>query len=388
MASGYFGRSRVRFVVASLYIHIPFCSKKCPYCNFFVLPNKESLKNAFLKALELEWEQKLPSLKKLSICSIYFGGGTPTLLPKAIALFLEKAQKELTLTPDCEITVEGNPENLSLSLLKELQRFGVNRLSLGAQSFDNSLLNILGRTHDKQEILKAIECAVTANIKNISLDLMYEIPHQSIQTFQNTLLEIKKLPITHLSLYNLQIEENTPFFRKKKLLTPHLPTEEEGFAMLKMACQQLEEMGLERYEISAFAQKRKASKHNLGYWTGRPFLGLGPSAFSFYGGKRFKNVSNLTTYQKLLKENKSPIDFEEKLPYPKNVHELIAIGLRVFDGIHLKTFEKTLSPLPNLLKETLKTLEIDGFILSDSSKVFLTEKGRLFYDTVAESIII
>ena len=375
-------------MVTSLYIHSPFCSKKCPYCNFFVLPDKNALKLDYLEALLLEWEQKLPHIKKTPLCSIYFGGGTPTLFPKGITTILEKARKQLSLKPSCEITVEGNPETLSLPLLKELKECGVNRLSLGAQSFDNTLLNILGRTHKNRAIFEAIDLALAAGIKNISIDLMYEIPHQSLSRFKNTLLTLKSLPISHLSLYNLQIEENTPFFRKKKVLTPHLPTEEEGLQMLNMACTILEEMGLKRYEISAFAKKGKESRHNLGYWTGRPFLGLGPSAFSFYEGKRFRNVANLTAYKKALKVGKAPIDFDEKLPYPNNVHEQIAIGLRVFDGICLKTFEKEVASLPKLLKETLQALETEGLIHNTSQKISLSEKGRLFYDTVAESIVL
>ena len=158
--------------------------------------------------------------------------------------------------------------------------------------------------------------------------------------------------------------------------------------MLTMACAFLEEMGLKRYEISAFAKKGKESRHNLGYWTGRPFLGLGPSAFSFFEGKRFRNVANLSAYKAALKAGRSPVDFEEKLPFPKNIHEQLAIGLRVFDGICLQTFEKEVSPLPELLRKTLQNLAKEGFIYKENHKIALTDRGRLFYDTVAESIVV
>ena len=336
----------------------------------------------------MEWEQKRALIKKNTLCSIYFGGGTPTLFPEAIATMLEKARKQLRLTSSCEITVEGNPETLSLPLLKRLKKCGVNRLSLGAQSFDNTLLKVLGRNHENGSIFNAIDLSIAAGIENISIDLMYEIPHQSISQFESTLLTLKNLPISHLSLYNLQIEKNTPFFRQKKALTPHLPTEKEGLKMLTMACAFLEEMGLKRYEISAFAKRGKESRHNLGYWTGRPFLGLGPSAFSFFEGKRFRNVANLSAYKIALKAGRSPADFEEKLPFPKNIHEQVAIGLRVFDGICLQTFEKEVSPLPELLRKTLQNLAKEGFIYKENHKIALTDRGRLFYDTVAESIVL
>lgn len=366
----------------SLYFHIPFCHKKCPYCHFFVVPNNETSRIAFQQALLQEWELRLPLIQEHEITSLYFGGGTPSLHPEAIEAILERSSK-LKLHPNIEITVEANPEQITLELIKRLKKAGVNRLSVGIQTLDDPLLQILGRGHTAQEGVAAVHTVAEGGIENITIDLMDELPHQTLESWNRTLTEAVTLPITHLSLYNLTFENNTLFKKNEKQLRAHLPSQESCAKMLEMACSKLEASDLQRYEISAFAKKGYEAVHNTGYWTGRPFLGLGPSAFSFWEGKRFQNICHLKRYSVTLSQGRVPVDFEECLPYPANLHEQLAVHLRLHRGVNLKTF-----PLPPTAKPILEELKKDGFLIQTGEQICLTEKGRLFYDTVAEEIIL
>ncbi|MCB1074595.1 MAG: radical SAM family heme chaperone HemW [Simkania sp.] len=366
----------------SLYFHIPFCQKKCPYCHFFVVPMQDQSHAAFQQALLKEWELRLPLIQKHEITSLYFGGGTPSLAPGVIETLLERAAL-LKLSPNCEITVEANPEQITSELIRRFKTMGVNRLSVGIQSLDEELLKVLGRGHTAEEGIKAVETIAQEGIENITIDLMDELPHQTLESWENTLDRATQLPITHLSLYNLTFEKNTVFTKNEKKLRPHLPPIETCTQMLEMACSKLEASGLKRYEISAFAKEGYEAIHNTGYWTGRPFLGFGPSAFSFWDGKRFQNVCHLKRYSEILNQGKVPVGFEECLPYPANLHEQLAVHLRLHRGVNLRTF-----PLPSTAKPILEKLQNEGFILQNDHQICLTEKGRLFYDSVAEEIIL
>jgi len=217
---------------------------------------------------------------------------------------------------------------------------------------------------------------------------MYEIPSQNLKSWKETLSAVPTLPITHLSLYNLTFEPNTLFFKKRKKLAPLVAPEEERVEMLTAACEAFKEVGLNRYEISAFAKGDKISIHNTGYWVGREFLGFGPSAFSYLSGKRFCNVADLKGYAKALEEGKSPVDFEEKLDRDAHLQELLAIGLRMIKGVDLNEFERVFSPLTPQSHHLLDDLEKEGFLQRDVSRIALSEKGLLFYDLVAEKIIL
>ncbi len=358
----------------SLYFHIPFCTKKCPYCHFYVIPNKGADHLLLKEGLRLEWERQKPLTIGKKIVSIYFGGGTPTLFG---AEAIGEVLSWIDIPPDTEITVEGNPEDGSPELFQALKAVGVNRLSLGVQSLDDRSLQVLERTHSAQKAKSAITQAYQAGLENISIDLMYDLPDQTESSWCYTLDQLKQLPIQHLSLYNLTIEPHTSFSKRK--LT--LPNPEESLKFLHRAMETLEELSLERYEISAFAKPGKESRHNLGYWTFRPFLGLGPSAFSYWEGERFQNIANLQRYVKMLKNKESPIDFSEKLPYPQNFKERLAVGLRLKQGFVLP------EQIPLETEAALASLVKSGLILQKQQTVLLTERGKLFYDTVASELI-
>lgn len=366
----------------SLYFHIPFCSRKCPYCHFYVLPNDESLKSLLMEALALEWQSILPKLAGKRIVSIYFGGGTPTLLgPEAIHTILEKIERP----QECEITLEANPENVSA--MPAFAAAGINRVSIGVQSLDDSSLMTLERQHNAQTALAAIETTYRAGIKNISIDLMYDLPNQTLESWERTLSHLAALPITHLSLYNLTFEPATVFFKKRKELQPLVPTPDLSLQMLEKAVSHLEKIGLMRYEISAFAKQGFASRHNSGYWTARPFLGLGPSAFSYWEGRRFRNMAHLKNYAAALQRKEAPLDFEETLSPTARLAELLAIELRLTAGVDLPTFQQRHGPIPPSLLESLLTLHTKGWLQENSSRIQLTETGRLFYDSVGEELV-
>lgn len=360
----------------SIYFHIPFCTRKCPYCHFYVTANKTESKELLLHALRLEWELERSKLDGKKIVSIYFGGGTPSLFgPEALYKILKWIDPS-----DCEITLEANPEEITLPLMQAFAAIGINRVSIGVQSLHDPTLQTLGRKHSAQKAIDAILHTAAAGISNITIDLMYEIPGQTLESWQHTLTQLNSLPLTHLSLYNLTFEPETVFFKKKEKLSPLLPPPETNLAMLETAISHLEQIGLKRYEISAFAKPGLESRHNTGYWTGRPFLGFGPSAFSYWEGKRYRNISDLKKYASALEAHHSPVDFEETLSYPASLHELLAIRLRLLSGVDTRDF-----PIDPALYRHLVS---KGWLSLEGTGARLTDLGLLFYDSVATEIVL
>ena len=234
---------------------------------------------------------------------------------------------------------------------------------MGIQSLDDSSLDILDRRHNAK---KAIEAVLKVDLgrdkKYLDRSDVRASRSNRIESWKKTLSQIPDLPISHLSLYNLTIEPNTAYYKRQATLKPTLPSEETNFQMLEYACSFFETIGLKRYEISAFAKNGLVSKHNTGYWMARPFLGLGPSAYSYFGQKRFRNIANLQKYAKFIEENTSPVDFEEKLEYPDNLHELLAVQIRLLQGVNLVTFQEKQGPLPQKTLEVLSDLERKGML--------------------------
>lgn len=372
----------------SLYFHIPFCSKKCDYCHFYVLPDLEPLKKELLTGLELEWELRLPFLTGKKIITIYFGGGTPSLFgPGRIQSILEKIAKTHPLDSKVEITLEVNPENAHPELMRDYAQAGINRVSLGVQTLDPDLLRLLGRLHSPNKALQAVYDTYDAGIKNISIDLMYDLPRQNLGHWEQTLKQIEPLPLSHLSLYNLTIEPHTFFFKQEAELRPLLPDQDVSLAMYTTAVELLDRYGLKQYEISAFAKPGFHSIHNTGYWTGRQFLGFGPSAFSYWEEKRFRNIAHLGKYSKALQNHQFPVDFEEKLEPGAHRKELLVIQLRLCCGVSMTEFEKSYGMLSQETVQTLEHLRKEEFIETEGEVWRLTKKGILFYDTVATDLI-
>ncbi len=372
----------------SLYFHIPFCTHKCPYCHFYVVIDKPHFKDLLLQGFEREWQRIRPLLEHKKLASIYFGGGTPTLFEiQRIECLVEWIRKRFGSLEGVEITIEANPEQVTYSQMQAFKELGINRVSLGIQSFQSEELNLLGRKHSSKGSLDAIFATYDAGIHNISIDLMYELPRQTQTLWQQTLKQVATLPITHLSLYNLTIEPHTAFARQEQTLRPLLPDPELACAMYLDAISQLAAIGLQQYEISAFCKPGYHSRHNVGYWTGRFFLGLGPSAFSYYGTKRFRNIASLTRYCSLLQEGMSPVDFEEELDINKRRKELLALQLRLHEGVNLAVFESRFGPLEEETRHAISSLERQNLLKTMGDYLRLSAQGILFYDSVASELI-
>lgn len=372
----------------SLYFHIPFCTRKCDYCHFYVLPDQENAKDQLAEGFQLEWTLLQPYLTNKKISTIYFGGGTPSLFsPSRIATVLKLIYESCAVHLSAEITLEANPENVTFELMQAYAEAGINRVSIGIQTLDPQLLQLLGRLHSPEIALNAIYATHQAGIHNISIDLMYDLPKQTLKHWETTLHHLQSLPLRHLSLYNLTIEPHTLFFKRQKQLSPLLPNEEVSLAMYEMAIAQLEQIGLQRYEISAFAQPGYESQHNTGYWTGRQFLGLGPSAFSYWKGARFRNTAHLGKYCQALKEGIFPRDFEEQLNPDAQRRELFVIRIRLRQGVEWKRFIDQYGSLDHETMGVLNRLIDEQYVCWNEGYIQLTHKGVLFYDTVASELI-
>lgn len=342
------------------------------------------LHTRWLEGIEQEWRLRTPQTTNNNLLTLYLGGGTPSLLSEQE---LEKLLSLFPLTSCQEITLEANPEGLTKEKLASFKKLGINRLSIGIQSLDQQQLKKLQRQHTAQEARMAVLWAYEAGFTNISIDLMYDLPDQTLASWEATLQAAIELPITHLSLYNLTLEPGSSFFHRRKQVSAQMPDPTTSLQMYTLACNYLQFAQLERYEISAFAKRGYRSKHNSGYWTGRPFLGLGPSAHSFWDTERFSNISHFDRYLEALNQQALPIGARDPLPLNARRRELFAIHIRLSEGVNRQTFEKTWGPLENETLHTLRELTEKGWIKSEENRFYLTKEGTLFYDELASWII-
>ncbi len=328
-----------------LYVHIPFCGKKCPYCDFFSVIGRpvpfEDYFEALLKEVRL-YSEKYP----LRFKTIYFGGGTPSSVPpKVYARFLKKLSKIADLSEVEEITMEVNPESYSLEDFKLLREVGFNRISVGVQSFLEKNLRLLGRTHSVRHSLRTLENLSKAGFENISVDLIWGIPGQTEKDLKEEFKVLENLPAVHLSAYLLTLYEGTPFYRLFEEGKLKLPSEERVERLYHLLLEETKRLGFERYEISNFAkEERFRSKHNLLYWKSRPWLGVGASAWSFDGKRRWSNLKNLRLYVELLKEGKPPTADVMDLSEEELLKEKLIMGLRTTEGVPKEWIENKLDP--------------------------------------------
>jgi oxygen-independent coproporphyrinogen-3 oxidase len=372
----------------SLYVHVPFCRRKCPYCHFYVLPYRDRDLAILDGALRAEWAMRHPQTSGLRLASLYFGGGTPALVPpQTLASWIRLFTADIPCEPDLEITLEGNPEDLSASLLGAFAEAGINRLSVGVQSFVDEELRALGRAHSAQQAIETVHGAQIAGISNISIDLMFETPGQTLESWTSSLHQAMDLPISHLSLYNLTIEPHTAFDRRRTQLEPLLPSAEQGARMLERALATTEQGVFSRYELSAFCRGDKWSKHNTGYWLGRPFFGLGPSSWSFWGGRRFRNLPRLHRYAALVQEGLETVDETEQLPAAALRREMLAVQLRLVQGVDSSEFQKQWGEFDPGLQHDLKRLIRLGMLEDRHARLHLTERGQQLHDSVAAELI-
>lgn len=324
-----------------LYVHIPFCQQKCIYCDFAAYQNLESYWEEYVKALQLEIEKRGRECGRLSIRTLYWGGGTPTILPIP---FIQRIYDTIAHSFDVENllehTMEANPGEISEEYMRELLNLGVTRLSFGVQTLDEKSLVMLRRTHTPKAAYQAVELAYTVGIPNISVDFIYGLPHQNDEDIDRMIRFAREMPINHVSLYHLQVERNTYLYTLCKkdahLLLP--PDTVDGLGERLM--QGVESEGFERYEISNFARKKGYGIHNASYWQYVPYLGVGAGAHSFYEGVRFANTPYVVPYIKELAQSQYPVVETNRLTEKEKIEEYCFLGLRTKWGISLRAYEE------------------------------------------------
>jgi oxygen-independent coproporphyrinogen-3 oxidase len=365
-------------VIRHLYFHIPFCPKLCPYCSFYVETGSAHRTQAFLDAILAEVDA---AAERWSVRpeTIFFGGGTPSALRTEQLIYLcEGLRARLDLSELREWTLEANPSTIRREKADALRERGVNRLSLGVQSWDDEILRTLGRTHTADEAHATFELLRAAGFANVNIDLMFAVPGQSLDQWQTTLARTIALAPEHLSTYCLTFEEDTEFFRK---LTRGVFAQDEtrDASFFEVAMETLGNAGYRQYEISNHAVAGCESEHNRAYWNGADYLGFGPSAFSTTNDRRWQNVCDTAAYIANLRDGKKIATFEETLTPQIRRNERVAFGLRTIDGISLEAVESS----PEVVREFQEL----GFIERRGGRITLTTRGKLMADAVAEAFI-
>ena len=367
-----------------IYIHIPFCMSKCPYCDFYSIPRRSpETMESFVQALEREiaYYGAMEDYTDKPVESVYFGGGTPCLLGEAqFERITEALRKNFNIIPEAEISMEANPAAVTIGKLREFCGMGLNRLSIGAQSFDEGVLRILGRLHSVGQIAETIDAARAARLENISLDLMFGISGQSAESWENTLWEAIRQNPEHISLYSLEIMDNTRFARDWDRGIYRQTTEEADRKMYAKALEMLESAGYRQYEISNAAKPGFECRHNMRYWNMSEYIGLGPSAHSFIGGARYSNKADVKAYiERTAGEGLPEICGYTKNSRQDNISEYVFTGLRKTSGIYKADFRRKFG-------EDIWQVYVDekaefdafvkgGFAAEDEFSIRLTRKG-------------
>ena len=373
--------------MAGIYIHIPYCKQACYYCDFHFstkIDNFQELTNAICKEIVLRKDY----LEHEVIATIYFGGGTPSILPsECIKQILEQLHSYHNILNDAEISLEANPEDLSLEKLKELKNIGINRLSIGIQTFNDDKLKWMNRIHDSNASIEAIKKAQAIGFENITADLIYGIPSENNELFLNDLEQMISLGIPHISAYCLTIEEGTVFGKRKKKKTQPLAEEEFEAKQFEILINTLQANGYEQYEISNFAKNEKYSKHNSSYWQQKKYLGLGPSAHSFNGISREANISNNKKYIENISNNKIE-SFVEHLSDQEKINDYVLTTLRTKWGTNLKVANSILPNYEKIIEEQICELKKQNLILVINDIMYLTNEGKMLADWITEKLIL
>ena len=361
---------------AGLYFHVPFCVRKCRYCSFNSIPFDKEIAKKYVLAILKEMEMRRGDIQPLSV---YVGGGTPTVLPmESLRLLLEGIGEYFNPEGGTELTLEANPGSLGRIDFSTLQALGVNRVSLGAQSFDPEELRALGRIHGPGEIKRAVEGLRASGINNISLDLIYSLPGQGLHGWQNSLDEAVSLSPEHISLYDLSIEEGTEFHAKQKAGRLTLPPETVQVEMYLLAVSRLKEAGYARYEISNFARPGHECVHNLNYWSAGDFIGFGAGAHSRAKGHAVWNILDVARYIERLEKGVDPAESSEVLTPEEREREFLMLGLRKSGGFSLEEYETRFGKdfLDKYGAIAMKMADA-GYMVISEGKACLTMRGVL-----------
>ncbi|WP_456278226.1 radical SAM family heme chaperone HemW [Bacillus sp. AK128] len=377
-------------MIQAAYIHIPFCHQICHYCDFNKVFLKGQPVDEYLDHLELEMKRTLKQVPTDSIKTIFIGGGTPTALNEKQ---LEKLLKMIRLhlpnwTDDVEFTIEANPQDLTKEKLTVLKQGGVNRLSIGVQSFNNELLHKIGRTHERNDVFEGIKRAREIGFNNISIDLIYSLPNQTIDDFNDTLKQAFSLDIEHFSAYSLIIEPKTVFYNLMKKGNLPLPSQEKEAAMFELLMDEMEAHGYNQYEISNFSIKGYESKHNLTYWNNEEYYGFGAGAHGYISGKRNANAGPLKKYMNLVAEQGTAYTEEHIVTKTEQMEEELFLGLRKTKGVSITSFNnKYQISLEEAFREQIEDNVNRGLLEQQNGQLFLTRKGKLLGNEVFQSFL-
>lgn len=370
----------------SLYFHIPFCERKCGYCDFYSITNlqrTEDFVNAVIREMQLYsgwFEERKP------VDTVFFGGGTPGILS------LRQLERIFTAIEQCfdlsvcrEITLETNPGLVTSEKLHSFRAMGINRLSMGVQSFRDEELHFLGRIHDAETAVESVQIAAACGFEQINIDLMTAFQGQTVDTMLFNLKTAVGLPISHISVYTLILEENTPFFHQYRKGNLTKKSDEEEREYYEKTMEFLEKYGFVHYEVSNFhRQNSHPCFHNLNYWTGKPYLGFGPSAHSFVPPYRWGNIRNLSAYLKSVGQGKLPLEFMEKLTPEDMRLEFLFLRLRLRQGFALKEYEEQFGEVfQQRYEERIKELVTHGLAVLENDRFCLTAKGILLAEEIA-----
>lgn len=370
----------------SLYIHIPFCDQKCHYCDFPSFAGKGDLKDRYINALIKEINQ---NTKNYIIDTIFIGGGTPSSLSAEQLEKLLINVNNFTFSDDVEFTIECNPGSITSQKLNVMKKYGVNRLSMGLQAVQNSLLKDIGRIHSyevfKENFMLARECG----FDNINVDLMFGLPRQKVSEWKESLEMILTLNPEHISAYSLIIEDGTRFSKLYEQNKLKLPNEDEERQMYHLAKDILSKNDFSQYEISNYSKEGFECRHNIAYWKMNNWLGVGSAASSYIDGDRFTNFSKIETYIEKIENNQSPREEESKNTMEENIEEFMFMGLRLIEGINEDEFEARFNRIvDSYYKDILKKFILQGLLERKNRKIYLTEKGIEYSNIVMSEMLL
>ena len=374
-----------------LYLHVPFCDRRCHFCGFFTRSRRGDRVAAFVSDLlaETEWHGGTDTLRGRTVETIYFGGGTPTTLSSGQLLsILEACRRSFVVDPAVEVSIEANPASVEESFLRELRDGGVNRLSLGAQSFDDAELKAANTPHTAQEIVQAVGAARRAGFANLNVDLIYGLPGQSLTRWQANLDAALALAPEHLAFYGLTIEEGTQFSREAERGQLNLPDDDTLADLYQEGRNRLRAAGYLQYEVSNFARPGYACRHNQGYWTDREWLGLGPSAHSYLDGARFSAVASLEEYHRLVSAGMPPVAEKEPGTPLLRLREAVAFGLRTVAGVACAPLRERycLDPIERF-REPIERLTRDRLVVLHGEVLLASDEGLMLADDLAVAFL-
>jgi len=373
----------------SLYIHIPFCRTKCCYCDFYSITSQtriNDITDAILEEMQTYTQIYNTGIHKLN--SIFLGGGTPSLLdPDRLKAIISRAKLSLQSDSEPEITIEVNPDDVTAEIVQRWMESGINRISIGAQSFDDRDLEFLSRRHDANQNRKAIETFRSQGFSNLSLDLIYGIPGQTLESWIETVREACSFKPEHISIYCLTVETGTPLADMIDRGDVVMPDGDHLYDLYSHAVDILSKCGLTQYEISNFARPGYESLHNLAYWKLQPYIGLGPSAASYIHPERWKNIADVDEYLRRIRGRLSAVGERERLPLKSQMNEYVMLSLRLNKGLDTKEYSRRFGEdLIQSKEDTIESLLREKLAYMDGYRLILTKKGRFVSDEIIDHL--